>query len=252
MDDHFPDAPWIIAYVSGHGFGHAVRTSVILGHLMEQIPGIRAVIKTTAPAWLFASLGNRVQVLPAQVDAPPVQTDAFSMQIGATLDAMRAWLDCKEDWLRSEHEWLDLHRPLLVLADISPLALVAAERAGIHSVLVANFTWEWILRHGEFGDPRALAIAEEFAYCTSRATWCFLTVPHMQEVDHPHPITVGLVGNRCSEERRAVRLRLGLEDETLAVLLSFGGLDIAGVDLAPLAGLEGITYVTTTKTETLP
>ena len=249
--DRSPDAPLVVAYVSGHGFGHAVRTSVILSQLAERIPGMRAVVKTTAPSWLFAALGDWVQVIRAEVDAPPVQTDAFSMQIGATLDAMRTWLDGRESWLQGEVKWLRLHRPSLVLADISPLALAAADRAEIHSALVANFTWEWILRNAKLDDSRAPQIAEELASFTSLATWCFLTRPHAHDIDHPRPITVGLVGRRCPEDRGAVRARLGIDSNAL-VLLSFGGVDIAGEDFAPLAGLEGISFISTTPRPGLP
>ncbi|MCU0612470.1 MAG: hypothetical protein MUE60_11860 [Candidatus Eisenbacteria bacterium] len=244
--------PLVVAYVSGHGFGHAVRTSVILGELMDLIPSTRVVIKTTAPPWIFRALGRRASVLAQEVDCPPVQADAFSLEIEETLSRMRAWLDHKECWLEVEAAWLRENRPSLVLADISPLALVAANRRGIPAALIANFTWEWILRRAELRDPRTVPLANEFAECTSQATWCFLTSPAVANVDHPRPITVGLVGRRCGIDRQEVRRQLGIGKDTVAVLLSFGGLDVGCVDFAPLADLRGITWLSTSPRPQLP
>lgn len=244
MEDH--GSPLIVAYVSGHGFGHAVRTSVVLAELVSQMPGTRAIVKTLAPQWLFSWLGAAVEVITAQVDQPPVQRDAFVMDALSTVTAMQGWLANKETWLRDEEAWLRRTRPTFILADISPLALVAADRARIPSVLVANFTWEWILTNAGIQDARIEDLARELASYTALATWCFQPWPAAEDMGHPRPIRVGLIGRRCTHDRRAIRHRLGIGDGERAALLSFGGVGASGIDFAAVTGRDDIVFMSTT------
>ncbi|MBN1424256.1 hypothetical protein JXA88_06850 [Candidatus Fermentibacteria bacterium] len=250
MKERAGSDPLIAAYVSGHGFGHAVRTSTILKELLKEMPKLRVIAKTDAPAWLFAGLGDRVCVLPVQVDAPPVQADAFTMDIDATLAGMQAWLSRKDEWIRREAAWLEDQGVALVIADISPLALAAADLARVPSALIANFTWEWILSEAYLPHPLSAAVAREWSACTPLASWCFCTAP-TAEIGHPCPIPVGIVGRRCEWDRDEVRQWLGLSASDIAVLLSFGGLDIRHVDFGPLAGLD-VVYLSTSPKSGLP
>lgn len=241
----------IVAYISGHGFGHAVRASVILGELLREMASLRVIIKTDAPAWLFKGLGERASVMHAKVDAPPVQADAFSMDVKATMAAMRAWLDQKEQWTRAEAAWIQTRGASMVLADISPLALAAAHLAHIPSALVANFTWEWILAETRLDHPLAAALAAEWSQLTPLASWCFCTAPSAT-IGHPRPIPTGMVGRRCGDDRDEVRRRLGLSAGDTAVLLSFGGLDIHDADFSPLANLDRVVYLSTSPKPGVP
>jgi hypothetical protein len=64
-----------------------------------------------------------------------------------------------DDRVAAESAWLVAHHTKIVVADIPPLAVAAAERAGIPSVALANFTWDWIYR----GFPESECIANDTA-----------------------------------------------------------------------------------------
>ncbi len=242
----------VVAYISGHGFGHATRAAAVLDALLDRLPGWEAVIKTTAPAWLFWSLGPRHTIIAAEVDAAPVHENPFTLDLEATLRRMATWLHRQEDWIRQETRWLADMAPGLVLADISPLALAAAHRAGIPSALVANFTWEWILRRLPTGDPRAGSLADRYEPFTRLATWCFVPWPGTWELAHPYPIPVGLIGRRCPLGREDARARLGLPPATTAALLTFGGLDGGTVPLAIPGGTDDLLLLSTVPRPSLP
>ncbi len=50
----FPDGIVIAAFITGHGFGHAVRMATVLREIQRTVPGTFVYIYTTAPEKLFA------------------------------------------------------------------------------------------------------------------------------------------------------------------------------------------------------
>ncbi|MGD9950230.1 MAG: hypothetical protein AB7U29_17395 [Desulfobulbus sp.] len=135
--------PVNIGYViSGHGFGHATRSIAVMQALSRSIE-VRFTILTSVPAWLFASsLAAPHSVHAMTTDVGLIQHSALTEDLPATLTALEQ-LYPLADVLVERASGL-LHGCALVLCDIAPLGIVAAKRAGIPSVLVENFTWDWI------------------------------------------------------------------------------------------------------------
>jgi hypothetical protein len=136
----------IVFYISGHGFGHASRDIEVIDAIARQSrnPDVEVTARTTVPAWLFGRART-------QVDVQPLESDIGLMQ----LDSLR--FDERESARRSAEFYRTFDRRIadearalvgmgadLVVGDIPPLAFAAAERAGIKSVAIANFTWDWI------------------------------------------------------------------------------------------------------------
>jgi len=100
-------------------------------------------IVTTVPDWFFAeSLSAPYTLHPIVCDIGLVQRNALEEDPGKTL----ALLDCfypLDQQLLDEAAFLFADCRLL-LCDIAPLGIAAAREAGIVSVLLENFTWDWI------------------------------------------------------------------------------------------------------------
>jgi hypothetical protein len=237
--------PKIAAYVSGHGFGHAVRCSVVLSELRRLLPTLKIIIKTEVPSWLFSNLHcTDITLTKQRVDQSPVQKDAFSIDHDKTRDGFFTWMRQRESWITAEADWLQREGVALVIADISPLALGAATRAGIRSALVANFGWDWILEN-LYGSTSSLhAIIELLRSYTEQADWLFMAEPAAL-FSHSRPIRVGLVGRRCSLHRDSVRKALNIPEEKRVILVSFGGLGTTGVDFSPLDECDEFLFVST-------
>ena len=134
----------IAYYVSGHGLGHASRASQV----MSLIPGEwRLIIKSSASRWFFELEVKRpFQLINEAFDAPPIQHDNFSIDWGATLSEGERLLRESETRAETETQWLLDNNVKMVVCDIPPLPLRAAEMAGIPCIVTANFTWVEILR----------------------------------------------------------------------------------------------------------
>ena len=101
---------------------------------------------TAAPAAGFAASSglppDRVAHRPVALDTGALQADAFTVDQAGSLAAYAALaVDRREELLEAETSWLRAWRADLVAADAVPLACAAAERVGVPSVVVSNFSW---------------------------------------------------------------------------------------------------------------
>ena len=132
-------------FISPHGFGHAARATSVMEAIYEIETSIRFEIFTRVPSWFFQeSLSVPFSYHSLLTDIGMVQKTPLREDLSKTIQHL-------DDFLPFEHSLIDdLARQLkglkceLVICDIAPMGILAAQEAGISSVLVENFTWDWI------------------------------------------------------------------------------------------------------------
>src|SRR5262245_49046596 len=77
----------ILYYITGHGYGHAVRSSQVIGSLKKVSPDLKIHVRTTAPDWLFQ---RDISKSRRAIDLGMVQKDSLDFDIGGTLTACQA------------------------------------------------------------------------------------------------------------------------------------------------------------------
>jgi hypothetical protein len=225
----------VVFYISGHGFGHASRQIEIVNALgaMADPPGI--VIRSGAARWLFErTVRVPYSLLPGQTDTGVVQIDSLRLDEAATIREAAAFHRRLPAIARQEAALLERHDARLVVSDAPPLACAAAAAAGIPSLVISNFTWDWIYE----GYDDALAAAPDLvpivrdAYAQAAEGWRlpmwggFASVPNQQDLP--------FVARHARHERDYVRGVLGLPHSVPLVLSSFGGYGVTDLDLARL------------------
>jgi L-arabinokinase len=242
----------IAAYVSGHGFGHATRTAEVLRALRALAPRLPVSVASAAPHALFAS-----QVAPPfehrylECDVGLVQKGALEIDLAGTAERWRAWAAGWDARVDHEAAWLRSAGVSLVLGDIPPLAFAAAARAGVPSVGLANFSWDWVYRHLSAREPALGAAADLCAAAYGRATRLF-RLPFAGDLAAFRAIEdVPLVARRPRLPRPQAQARLGLGSRPV-VLLSFGGLGLPGFSPEVLAGTPGLQFLVPNEPDGLP
>ncbi len=238
--------PTIAFYISGHGFGHASRDIEVVNALRARLPGIAVIVRTAAPRWLFdVTLRDPVDFVPIACDTGVRQTDSLHLDAALTIrDAARfqAGLD---HLARDEAAFLRARGATLVVGDVPPLAFLAADLAGLPSIGLANFTWDWIYEaYPEAAGAPALGPGIRDAYARAALG---LRLPMAGGFSGWRCPVVDLpfVARRSHRSPADVRDRLGVPADRRLVLASFGGLGIAGLDPGPLGRLDGYHVVTT-------
>lgn len=232
-------------YISGHGLGHASRSCQIINTLRRRHPEIAVEVVSDAHPWFFAgALDPAVPVRRRRLDVGVLQRDSLVMQEGETLRAYRALLSDRERLIDEEAASLHAAGVTLVAADIPPFAFAAAARAGLPSVGISNFSWDWIYerlaqRHPGYGDVLQ-AIRDDYARADLLLRLPFHgPAPAFRRVEE-----LPLVARRATLKPGAVRRRLAIPAERKLALISFGGFGLRDFDFAPLSALADWTFLT--------
>jgi L-arabinokinase len=210
----------------------------VLRAVRELAPGLPITVVSSAPESLFRrAIPPLLEYRRRECDVGLVQRDALTIDEAGTAEA---WLDFSAGWdarVTDEARWLAASDVRLVLGDIPPLAFEAAARAGVASVALANFSWDWIYRHLARREPRLAEAAERCARAYESCS-LLLRLPFAGDLSaFPRIEDVPLVARRPGVAREEARRRLDLRGDRPLVLLSFGGIGMSGFDASVLEGL---------------
>jgi L-arabinokinase len=235
----------LAVYVSGHGYGHATRTAEVLRAVRERARDLPITVCTSAPKSLFEGVvGPPLSVRRVECDVGLIQKDALTIDEAGTVDELRRFLDGWDALVAREARWLSDAGARLVLGDIPPLAFAAAAAAGIPSVALGNFSWDWIYRHLAARQP-ALAEAASHAAAAYAHAERLLRLPFAGDLSAFRRIEdLPLVARMPALDKAEARRSLGL-DARPVVLLSFGGVGMPGLEPAALGRLDEYLFLLT-------
>lgn len=135
----------ILYYITGHGYGHAVRSAEVIFALAELSSQTMIHVKTSAPSWLFTYKNNpKIQLHPCNIDVGAVQKNSFQVDIEATFHQVDSLLGSWHKIQKEETEFVRKNNIDLIVGDIPPLAFRIAHQLSIPSYAIGNFGWDWI------------------------------------------------------------------------------------------------------------
>ena len=229
-------------YVTGHGFGHAIRTAQILKALPPSVPFI---VKTTAPERLFREElpGRTFEYVAAEYDCGCLQTDSVSVLKRETLTRYAEISRRNLAHLPNEVVWLKACGVRCVVSDIPSFPLFAARAASIPSVAVGNFTWHDIYaEYAETDADKALLaqMADEYA----SATVALITPLHLASTPtlFPNAEAVPLVARRGQPIRDVLLRECSIPSGKHLALLYLGGWGLE-IDWAALETLTDWVFL---------
>lgn len=233
----------IVAYVSGHGYGHSTRTAEVLRVLRSLEPQLELTVVTSAPEALYReAIPGPFTYRNLVCDVGLAQKSALAIDEPGTLARWHDFEARRGTLVGIEARWLRKAGARLVLADIPPLAFDAAAEAGVPSVGLANFSWDWIYAHLARRQPA-------FAEPASRAADAYRTASLLLELPFagdlsafPRRERIPLVARKPRVPRAEARRRLAL-DSRASVLVSFGGLGLPGFDARVLGALGEYVFL---------
>lgn len=235
----------IAFYISGHGFGHAARQFEIINTLSALAPGLRIVVRTTAPRWLCElTLRAPAALVRGEVDTGVVQIDALRLDERETIARAAAFHDTLDARAAREAALLAGHGARLVVSDAPPLACAAAAQLGVPSVVCSNFTWDWIYAaYDETGTTPRLVPAIQGAYSRAAAGWRLPMHGGFETVRSI--VDVPFVAQHATHSRDDVRRVLDLPPDRPLALVSFGGYGARDLALDRVDCLDRWGIVTT-------
>ncbi len=234
-------------YISGHGYGHASRAIEVMNALAARLPELHFCIRTTAPRWLFdLNLRAPHTYANVQVDVGAVQQTSFEIDKPETLRQWQAFLAQKPTWLNRELPFLRQAEARLLLGDIPPLAFELARHAGVPSVAIANFSWDWIFASYVAELPAFAEVIEAIREGYGMADLLLRLPMHGDLSAFSRSVDIPLIARNPRPASPEVRQRLGVpgaRSEPL-VLVAFRAADLRAVDLERAFTAPAFRFVT--------
>ena len=194
---------------------------------MDAIQQISPVVKfhlyTTVPEWFFADSWVQDWTYHHYVtDIGMVQKTALREDIDATLAQLARFIPFPAGHITPLVDELNALSVNLILCDISPLGLQVAAQAGIPSVLIENFTWDWIYSGypdtADYFMPFVDYLRDRFALADVHIR----AAPYCDETRAD--LLAAPVSRRPRDKPGEMRNRLGIAPGQQAVLITMGGI----------------------------
>ena len=243
--------PTLVAYISGHGFGHASRTIELLNAIADRAPEVRIRVRTSVAPWLFQATARAgIVVTPVECDTGAVQIDSLRLDEMETIRRAERFMATFTDRISVEAEALAREDASLVIADAPPLGIAAGKAAGRPTVLLGNFTWDWIYA----AYPGGAAVAEAIGRIYASADLAVRLPLHGGFATCRRIHDVPFIARRSRRDPAHVRQALGLPADRPLALVSFGGYGVDQLDLDALArtSRHGIVMTGATRIDGAP
>ena len=209
----------IACFITAHGFGHATRTIAVLAALRQRIPELKIDIFTTVPEHLFATSLKNYSYFSVQTDVGLVQKDAMTIDLPATISQLDSFLQFDDSKVQNlvKH----VQGCFCVLSDISPLGIMVAKKAKIPSVLLENFTWDWIYQPYKHQYPAIEQHIQTLADVYKRVTYHIQTEPVCNKI--PVPLRCAPIARKPKKTPQMMHSTLATGGKKL-IVVSFGGI----------------------------
>ena len=210
-------------FISPHGFGHAARSAAIMHAMHTLEANIRFELFTKVPQWFFAeSTSAALSYHEVRTDIGLVQKTALQEDLAATANELDRYLPFGPNFVSLLADQVVQAKCRVVMCDISPLGIAVAKKAKLPSVLLENFTWDWIYEGYVHEEPRIRPHAEYFKSLFSIADRHIQMQPACSSL--PAHLVTGPVCRSPRKNSQEIRKALEIEPNQKAVLVTTGGI----------------------------
>jgi hypothetical protein len=225
-------------FITPHGRGHAARAAAIMSALRSRRQDFAFEIYTLVEETFFVeSIGEGFNYHAVATDLGLIQDTPLEENVPATIEKLDEQLPYDEQLVASLATEIKAAGCVAVVCDIAPLGICVGREAGLPTVLVENFRWDWIYEGYLDAHP---AIRDSVVYMRQLfglVDFHIQTAPICDEKDCHFSSEV--VSRKPLQTRAQTRAALGIGADALVVLVS-GGVGPEGSLMERLAGVQGV------------
>jgi hypothetical protein len=238
----------IAYYITGHGYGHTVRSIEVIKELYARQEDLTVHVRTSAPQWLFAELAGPAFVYHSlRLDVGALQSNSFYVDKERTLRAYAELAANKKDLVHKEIEFLQQQDVQLILSDITPLAFEAAAALGIPGIGESNFSWDWIYADWLNDFPDYVPVIQDIRNSYSLAD-LLLRIPFYGDMSaFRHIKDIPLISRRSALSKDQARDVLSgfVTTSKPLILLGLRRADLEHIPLEAVRKLADVQFITT-------
>lgn len=232
----------IAYFITPHGFGHAARASAVMSALRGIEPEINFEIFTRVPRWFFEdSVAGSFTYHSLLADIGLVQATALREDVHKTVESLDRFLPFDPGLVKRLADRVARSKCRLVLCDIAPLGIAVAQAAHLPSVLIENFTWDWIYQSYVRINARIKTHAAYLGELFRAADYHIQVEPICER--RASDLRTGPVSRAPRTPLSETRARLGIPPRDKAVLITMGGIPGDYQFVHRLKALRGVCFV---------
>ena len=214
--------------ISGHGFGHATQTGVVIRALRARLPDLRVSVQSALPAeFLGRVLGGAIELVPGAPDVGMPMRTALEVDLDAGRAAYAAFHEGWDAKVTHAAAGLAAAAPDLVLANAPYLPIAAAAAAGIPALAYCSHNWAAVYATYFSDLPEGPRIHEEIRRAYALADAFLVCAPGVPMADLPNVRRIGPCAALGRERRAELRRALGLSRDERVVQVAMGGIALA-------------------------
>ena len=240
----------IAYFISPHGYGHAARAAAVMEAIYRLNPDICFDIFTSIPEiFIRDSVSVKFQYHSVLTDIGLVQSSPLHADINETVKQLDLFFPIKPDLINMLEGILKNQGSELVICDIAPAGIAAAKRAGIPSVLIENFTWDWLYQGYTGSNSNMERHIDYLKHLFSQADH------HIQARPACCPgspeLTTYPISRKPRTSARATRKKFNIEEQEKLVIISMGGVPDQYPFLQELCTYEDYRFIIPCSVEEL-
>ncbi len=213
----------IAYFISPHGYGHAARACAVMSAIHGLCSSITFEIFTTIPQWFFQqSIPGIFMYHSLLTDIGIVQETPLHEDLPETLCKLDSFLPYDQSHVADLSKEINNLKCGLIICDISPLGIAVAQNAGVRSVLVENFTWDWVYENYIGTDFPAGKFVDYLRQVYGFVDYHIQTEP-VCSYSNADLCTVP-ISRKVRATSRQIRQGLSIPDEVKVVLITMGGI----------------------------
>ena len=234
----------IAYFITSHGFGHAARSIAIMKSLNNLNPEIAFDIFTTVPEWFFSnSCINNFNYHKVETEVGMVQRTALREDLGQTIKKLEQYFPLNHNLIFGVTRKIRELKSKLIICDIAPLGIAVSKSTGIQSVLVENFTWDWIYENYKYKSSKLDKHINYLKNLYLSVDYRVRTNPVCSEaksdiITHP-------VSRKPRTDLYSTRKKLNADQDKPLVMITMGGIPSEYVHHERLLGLKHINFILT-------
>jgi len=217
----------IAYFITGHGYGHGVRSSIIINALPAETEIY--LLTSLAEEFFRGELTRPFHYIFHEMDCGCLQPDTVAVDILGTLKKYAALEARRKKLLDHAATLLKKLNIDLVIGDVPPLAFPIARQAQIPSLAVANFTWAdiyapYIEQYPQFSD--LLDTLRQDYLQADHVLWSW---PHLTNTVFPKVTEIGPLFRQGQSRRELLADRFGLNPDKKWCLVYIGNYGLEGI-----------------------
>lgn len=237
-----PEPISIAYFVSPHGFGHASRASAVMDALWRKHPQVHFEIFTQTPLWFFNhSLEAPFHYHGCQTDIGMAQKSSLHADLDETIRLLERFLPFDPEWVDRLAAQIKQLKCRVVVCDIAPLGIAVARKAGVVSVLIENFTWDWIYRPYSDINPQFTGFADYLETVFTDADHHVQTEPVC--LRHEADLRTLPVSRAQRSSKVSMRRQLQLDSDRPLVMITMGGIPSRNSFVDRLQRHDHVTFI---------